>query len=72
MFEKNPDPEFMRKLFTPAQVDKFLRQAVSTCWMMLPQERRTVANVEVEIRRILGRVLRNLSEDAEAFGIKPE
>jgi hypothetical protein len=26
----------------------------------------------VEIRRILDRVLRNLSEDAEAFGIKPD
>ena len=72
MFEKNPNPDSIRKFFTPAQVDQFLRQAVSTCWMMLPQERRTVANVEVEIRRILDRVLRNLSEDAEAFGIKPD
>ncbi len=72
MFEKNPDPEFMRTFFTPAQVDQFLRQAVSTCWMMLPKERRTVANVEVEVRRILDRVLRNLREDAEAFGINPD
>jgi len=39
---------------------------------MLPQERKTVANVEMELRRILDRVLRNLSEDAEAFGIKPD
>jgi hypothetical protein len=72
MYKENSDPEFARKFFTPAHVDQFLRQAVSTCWMMLPRERRTVANVEIEVRRILDRVLRDLREDAEAFGIDPE
>ena len=33
---------------------------------------KTVANVEIEVRRILDRVLRDLREDAEAFGIDPE
>jgi hypothetical protein len=48
MFEKHPNPDSFRKLFGPAQVDQLLRQAISMCWMMLPEERRTVAKFEVE------------------------
>ena len=72
VLEKHADPDFIRKFYGPGQVDQMLRQAVSICWIMLPLDRRTVANVEVEIRRILDRVLRNLNEDAEGFGIKPD
>jgi hypothetical protein len=38
--------------------------------MGLPQERRTVAEVETQIRRLVDRALQNLREDAAAFGLE--
>lgn len=59
----------MREFFTPAQVDQTLRNAVQTCWMMLPPEKRSVDEVEKQLRRMMERVLRDLREDADAFGL---
>jgi hypothetical protein len=42
--------------------------AISTCWMMLPEEKRNPEAVADEIRRIVERALANLKEDATAFG----
>ena len=53
----------------PQVVDQAIMQAISACWMMLPENRRTVDNVESEIRRIMDRALANMREDAQAFGI---
>ncbi len=69
----NPDdPESnkkMRQMFGPSQIDSEIRQAISMCWMMLPDERKTPDAVATEIRRIVERALTNLKEDASAFGI---
>ena len=61
--------ESMKDLFGPQAVDQAIRQAISTCWMMLPKGKRSVAAVEREIRRVVDRALKNLREDSKAFGI---
>jgi hypothetical protein len=58
----------MRDMFGPGQVDQIVRQAISSCWMALPKERRNVDEVEKEIRRLVERALANLREDQSAFG----
>jgi hypothetical protein len=68
-FDPN-DPEAMRRLqsfINPQQVDQQIRQAIQFCWMMLPAEKKTVDEVEKEIRRIVDRALRDLREDSSAF-----
>ena len=70
--DDEPDPETLREMFGPQAVDQAIRQAISTCWMMLPKEKKNVAAVESEIRRIVERAIDNLREDASAFGICKE
>jgi hypothetical protein len=61
----------MRAMFGPQQVEQQILQAISMCWMMLPEKKRTVQAVTAEIRRIVERSLANLKDDAAAFGIDP-
>ena len=65
------DPESrdqMRSFMGPGHVDHQIRQAIGIAWMMLPDERKTVAEVERVIRQIVdGR--KNFGEDAEAFDL---
>jgi hypothetical protein len=58
----------MRDMFGPGHVDQTVRGAIQACWMALPKERRTVEEVEKEIRRLVERALSNLREDVAAFG----
>ena len=58
-----------RSLLGPDAVDQQIKQAISMCWMMLPDEKKSVAAVESEIRRIVDRALANLREDSRSFGI---
>ena len=37
--------------------------------MMMPDDKKNIEAVEVEIRRLVDRALKNLKEDAESFGI---
>lgn len=60
--------EQMSEMFGPGHVDQVVRQAISSCWMALPKERRNVDEVEKEIRRLVDRALANLREDQAAFG----
>ncbi len=60
----------MREFFSPEMVDQQIRSAISSCWMMLPKKKRNVAEVEKQVRRIVERALKDLREDAGAFGIK--
>ena len=69
------DPESqkrMRSMFGPQQIDQQIRQAISMCWMMMPDDKKNSDAVAAEIRRIVERALANLKEDAEAFGIDGE
>ena len=72
MFEKfdpdDPDQgKRMRSFFGPHHVDQQIRQAISMCWMALPPAKQNVEEVELQIRRIVERALRDLREDADSF-----
>ena len=70
---KTNDPEseeHMRRMFGPGQVDQQLRQAIQFCWMMLPQNKRTVEEVEKQLRRMLDRAIKDMRKDLNAFGLK--
>ena len=73
---ESPDPEdhrkAMRAMMGPHAVQSQIEQAISTCWMMLPDERKNPDGIAVEIRRIVERALNNLKEDAEAFGMSSD
>ena len=56
------------EMFGPDAVDTQIRHAITLCWMLLPKEKRTVATVKDEIRRLVERALANLEEDQRAFG----
>jgi hypothetical protein len=68
--QEDPDAsEGFRKIFGPDQVDLMVRQAIQTCWMMLPDEKRSADEVDRQIRRIVDRALRDLRDDFESFGM---
>ena len=54
----------------PAQADQTVRQALMCCWMTLPKSRRTVDEVEKELRRLVDRALRDFREDSERFSAR--
>ncbi len=58
----------MRDMMGPLMVDQAIRQAIQHCWMMLLEEERSADKVEEEITRIVRRALKDLREDAVAFG----
>jgi hypothetical protein len=66
----NPDAaRNMRQMFGPGQLDGQIRQAIQICWMMLPEDRKTVDELEKQIRRIVDRAFQDFREDSEAFGL---
>ncbi len=70
MYSDDPDSgDKMRQMFGPGQVDTQIRQAIHLCWMMLPEDKKTVDELEKQFRRIIERALNDLREDAEAFGL---
>jgi hypothetical protein len=60
--------EKMAEFFGPGHVDQAIRQALQTCWMALPKERKTVEELEKQLRRIFERAIRDFREDREEFG----
>jgi len=73
MFEKfDPDDEKSMERWSdflgPSAVDRSVRMALQMCWMMLPQERKNVDELEKEFRRIVDRAVNDLREDDQAFG----
>jgi len=59
----------MREMFGPGQVDQQIRQAIHMCWMSLPPDKKSVDELESQVRRIFDRALKDLREDASQFGI---
>ncbi len=60
--------EMMRTMYGPQAVDQQIRQAIHTCWMLLPDDQRSPELLEAEIRRVVERALANFKEDAKSFG----
>jgi hypothetical protein len=70
--ENNPDAlKRMREFMGPQAIDQTIRQAISMCWMMLPEGNKSIDAVETEIRRLADRALKDLRDDAKSFGIDP-
>ena len=72
MFEAN-DPhaaDKMRKMFGPSHADQQIRQAIQFCWMMLPEDKRTIDELEKQLPRIVDRAIQDLREDSQAFGLQ--
>ena len=59
----------IRAMMGPGHLDHTIRNAIQMCWMMLPNDQRTVDEVEKQMRRILDRALKDLREDSAAFGL---
>ncbi len=59
----------LRKMFGPEQIDQHIRQAIQFCWMALPDDKRTVGELEKQVRRIVDRALKDMHDDREAFGL---
>jgi hypothetical protein len=66
--EGDDDGERMGQMLGPLAIDHQIRQAIQFCWMGLPRERRSVEEVELQIRRIVDRALRDFRDDRQAFG----
>ncbi len=62
---KNIGPQDYDDLCGPGFVDGQLRQTVRACWMMMPQQRRSIDEVEREVRRLLDRIFRDMREDEQ-------
>ena len=61
-------PQSMRHLFGPTQIDNSISQAIQMCWMSLPEEQRSIDEVERQIMRLVAHALQNARDDFEAFG----
>jgi hypothetical protein len=59
--------ERMAEMFGAGHVDQTIRQAIHFCWMALPKDRRSVDELEKQVRRIVDRALRDFREDGEQF-----
>jgi hypothetical protein len=60
--------ERMATMFGPGHIDTSIRQAIQFCWMSLPKDKRTVDELEQQIRRFVDRALKDFREDRQAFG----
>ena len=61
-----------RDIYGPNGVNSAIGQAITSCWHVLPKDTRSMERPEAEIRRIMERALKNVREDAEAFGSAPD
>ena len=57
----------MAQFMGPGQIDQEIRSAIQLCWMSLAKDRRTLKEVEKQIRRLVDRALKDFREDQAAF-----
>jgi len=62
------DPEEFRKMFGPGHADQMVRQAIQSCWMILPKDKLSLDSLEKEFRRLVDRAFANLKEDELLLG----
>ena len=55
-------------LFGPGWIDQQIRRAIHYGWGSLPKKRRTIKELEKQIRRLVERALKDFREDRKAFG----
>jgi len=62
------DPEEFRDMIGPGHADQMVRQAIQTCWMILPKNRKNLAELEKQFRRMVDRAFRDMKEDELQLG----
>lgn len=60
----------MRGMFGPGHLDQQVRQLIQFGWMMLPEDRKTIDELQKQIQRLVDRAFQDLREDHDAFGLK--
>jgi hypothetical protein len=66
----DPDAlEKMRRMLGAGMVDQQMRQAIQMCWKSLPKDKKTVDELEKQVRRIMERAIKDLRKDSKAFGL---
>jgi hypothetical protein len=71
-FSDENDPELrnkIRAMISPSHIEQSVRQAIRTYWIVMPDENRTIDELEKQFRRIVDRAFEDLREDGEAFGL---
>ncbi len=68
--EKNEVPKELVDAIGPCSVDSMIREAVKLCWILLPKEARSPEGLRRQILRLVDRALKDMKDDAEAFGIR--
>jgi hypothetical protein len=61
------DEDKMRAFLGGGHVDSMVRQALQTCWMALPREKRNVEELKRQMQRLVDRAIDDLEEDRQAF-----
>lgn len=59
----------MPKMMGPAALNHAVKHAIQTCWMMLPDDKKSVEEVEKQVPRVVNRAFEAMREDAQAFGL---
>ncbi|MFI5461268.1 MAG: hypothetical protein ACHRXM_38180 [Isosphaerales bacterium] len=54
----------------PMAMDRFIKQMIYVCWILLPKERKSLESLEKEIRRLVDRAFKDLKDDCESLNIK--
>jgi hypothetical protein len=54
---------------SPHLVQEAINRAITFCWVLLPQDRRSAKEIAAQIRRVVDRTLANLEEDEAAFRV---
>ena len=63
------DDEDESREFLSSAVDMMVRQAVHSCWMALPKDKRNADEIKRHLNRLIDRAMRDMEEDREAFGL---
>jgi hypothetical protein len=61
--ENGDDAEKLRAFLPPGQTETSLHNCIQMCWMSLPTNKRSIDEVEREVRRIVDRIFKNIRED---------
>ncbi len=70
-YPHNPDNnEMIRSLMGPQATQQAIMSAIMMCWQSLPEEKRTVYNLEKEFMKIADRTFKDIREDSETFGFQ--
>lgn len=62
------NPDAFRDMFGPGQIDCQLRQLLQMCWMILPDDRKSIDEIEKLFRPMVDRAFKDMRDDGKAFG----